>query len=196
MPRTISVNRIRDFNSGILKQFPKVLMMFWSMRDGGAPRLLLSGWRRRGSRSGDDLAGASLAFDLRPGRRAEGVGDDGQLARQLAVAKNLHTLDRPVGEARLAQRGDIHLRPIGELVQGIEIHSHVAGRVARIVETPLRDAADERDLAALEPNADGTARACGLALAAAAGSFAVAARFTLAQAFAPMLGARAGFEVV
>ena len=68
--------------------------------------------------------------------------------------------------------------------------------MACIVESTLGDAANERHLTAFKANPDRAAGARSLALAAAAAGFAVAAGFALAKAFAPMLGARARFQIM
>jgi hypothetical protein len=68
--------------------------------------------------------------------------------------------------------------------------------VPGVVETALGYAADERHLAAFKPNANGTAGTRGLALAAAAGSFAVTAAFALPDSFPAVLGAGPMFEIM
>jgi hypothetical protein len=63
----------------------------------------------------------------------------------------------------------------------------------RVVETTFRNPANQRHLAAFESNTNRTAGTGGLPFAAPAGCFAVPAGFTLAKAFATMLGAGVRF---
>ena len=62
--------------------------------------------------------------------------------------------------------------------------------------TALGNAADERHLAAFKADANRAAGAGGLALAATAAGFAMAAGFTLAEPLAAMLGTGTGFQIV
>ena len=121
---------------------------------------------------------------------------DCQFFRQIPVAEDLDSGGASVGEARLAHSIEIDPRPFIKLIQGFHIYREIADGVAGVVEAALRDAADEGHLAALESDANGTARAGGLAFATATAGFAVPAGFALAQAFSPVLGARTGFEIV
>jgi hypothetical protein len=68
--------------------------------------------------------------------------------------------------------------------------------MARVVKPALGNAPNQGHLATLETDANGTAGAGGLAFAAASAGFAVAARFTLAQPLATVLGAGARFEIM
>jgi hypothetical protein len=68
--------------------------------------------------------------------------------------------------------------------------------MADVVESALGDAADEGHLTPFETDANGTAGAGSLALAAASAGLAVAGSFALAKAFAAMFGTGTGFEVV
>src|SRR5437762_3448991 len=81
-------------------------------------------------------------------------------------------------------------------MERIKIHRDIARGVPRVVETALRDAANQRHLPAFETDPNRTAGARGLVFAAAAGSLAMAAGFTVAEAFTAMLGAGTWFEVV
>jgi hypothetical protein len=68
--------------------------------------------------------------------------------------------------------------------------------MARVVKTALRDAPDQRHLAAFKADADRTAGARGLAFATTAAGFAVAAGFTLAEALAAVFGAGTRLKIV
>ncbi len=103
---------------------------------------------------------------------------------------------RPLARPALAQCRLVHPRAVVERVQRFEIHRHVAGGVAGVVETALGNAPDQRHLAAFEADADGTAGTGGLALAAATAGLAVTAGFALAQPFAAVLGAGTRFKIV
>jgi acetaldehyde dehydrogenase (acetylating) len=70
------------------------------------------------------------------------------------------------------------------------------GAVVNIVKAALGNAADKRHLAALEPGADGTARAGRLALATTTAGFAAATGLTLAKTLATVLGAGTGFQIM
>src|ERR1051325_1914038 len=185
IPSNSTVKKIRDFSSGILKQLAKVLMMLANMKNSPADQ---SGFDRRGL--GDQLARAALALDLQTRARAERVRHNRQLLRQLAAAENLDAIGLAVGQADRAQRRLIDARAILKTVQRVEVDGDIRHGEAGVVEPALRDAAGQRHLAAFEADADRTARARGLALAAAAGGLAVAAGFTLAKTLSAMLGAR------
>src|SRR5262245_32096711 len=111
MARTMSVKKMRDFSSGILKQFRNVLMIFSIMRGASLLR------RRCGRLCFDDFACAALGFDLGPGGGAERVGRDGEFPGQFTIPKNLDAFDGAIGEAGLADGGDIDAGAIVELVQ-------------------------------------------------------------------------------
>jgi hypothetical protein len=68
--------------------------------------------------------------------------------------------------------------------------------MTRVVEAPLGDTPNQRHLAAFEADADGTAGTGGLTFSAATAGLAMPAGFALAQTFAPMFGAGAGFQIV
>jgi len=144
----------------------------------------------------DQLTGAPELFNLGPGRRAESMRFDGQFAGQFAIAQNLDALYPSLGQARSAQSGLIHGSAFVEIVQRLQINRDVANGEARIVEAALGNAADQWHLAALKSDANGTARTGRLAFAAPSAGLAVAAGFTLAEAFAAVLGAGAWFEIV
>src|SRR5882757_9269706 len=144
----------------------------------------------------DDFAGAAFGFDFGPGRGAEGVGADREFAREVAIPENLDSRHRTIGQTRAAQGRFVHSSAIVEAVQGFEINGHVKGGVPGIVEPALGNTADERHLAAFEADADRTTGAGSLALATASAGLAVAARFTLAEAFTAVLGTGAGFQIV
>src|SRR5207237_195508 len=82
MASTMSVKRIRDFSSGILKKLLKVLaiaesMISWSFR--GRLYYLFGG---------NDFTSAAFGFNLGASRGAKGMGADGQLPGQFSAAKN------------------------------------------------------------------------------------------------------------
>src|SRR5438445_1458132 len=114
MASTMSVNRIRDFSSGILKQLLKVLAIAASMLMSYKIRNPKSEGRKRdwgrilefrhsdwfgqlhlSLRGGlyhlfraNDLTSAAFGFDLGASRGAEGMGADGQFPGQFSAAKN------------------------------------------------------------------------------------------------------------
>ena len=90
----------------------------------------------------------------------------------------------------------INLRAIVKFVQLADVDANVSDRKSSVVKTALRDAADERHLAAFKADADAAAGTRGLAFAAATAGFAVAAGFTLAQPFPGMPGAGTRFKVM
>ena len=136
---------------------------------------------------------AAFGFDLRLGRGAECMGANGQLSCQFTVAENLDAsaLCHWPGQ-RCAERL-IHARAVFELIQRFQIHRDVTRGMARVVETALGDAANERHLTTFETDADRAAGAGGLAFATATAGFAVTAGFTLAEPLAAVLGARTRF---
>src|SRR5262245_45210636 len=137
---------------------------------------------------GDDFAGAAFGLDLRPGRGAESMGADGQFAGEVAITEDLDPSNRPIGQARAAQSGFIHSSAVVEPIQGFEIDGQINRRVPGIVEPALGNAANERHLAAFKADADRAAGTGSLALATASAGLAVAAGFTLAEAFPAVLG--------
>jgi hypothetical protein len=144
----------------------------------------------------DQLTGAAFGFNFLPGGGAESMSADGKFAGEVAVAEDFDAIDAAVGEAGVAQNGFINAGAVLEPVQGVEVDREITGGMAGVVEAALGNTADERHLAAFEPDPDGAAGACGLAFATAAAGFAVAAGFALAQPFAAVPGARTGFQIV
>src|SRR5215208_1329326 len=118
MASTTSVKMMRDFSSGILKQFAKVLKMLLNMPwiRSAAPFTSFSRLRR------DNFAGTAFAFNFCPRRGTEGVRSDGQFLREFPVAQNLDSCGLPVRQTGFAKLLQIHARPIAELIQGLEIH--------------------------------------------------------------------------
>ena len=112
---------------------------------------------------------------------------------QFTVAEDFDSARGAIGQADRAQRGFVHARSVVKLIQLADVHRYELFREARIVEPALGNAPDERHLATLKTNADGTARTCRLAFAATAAGFAVAAGFALAEPLAPMFGTGTGF---
>ena len=108
---------------------------------------------------------------------------------------------RSLGQASLqpeaiVQGAFLNSSAIVEGIQRLDIDRQIARAETDIVEAPLGNTADERHLAALESNANGTAGTCGLAFTAATGGFAPTAGFTLTKPLAPMLRAGTRFKIV
>src|SRR6185312_11104858 len=118
---------------------------------------------------------------------------DGKLLGHITITEDLDAGAFAVGQANAAQRIEIHARAIFKNVQRFDVYGNVNRGVARVVETALRNAANERHLATLETDADRAAGPGRLALATASRRFAVTAGFTLAEPLAAMLGARTRF---
>jgi len=119
-----------------------------------------------------------------------------QFSRQLAVTENLVAFAAAIGKAGFAQRRFIDASAVIKLVQVLNIDRQITSGMARVVEAALGNAADERHLPTLEANADRAAGSRGLAFAASAAGFSVAAGFALAEPLAPMLGSRTRFEIM
>ena len=201
IPSTIMVKRMRDFNSGILKQLLRVLRMelnIYVMTGPVCPAALAGSFAFAfGRRFGlDQLAGASQFLYLGPRGGAERMRPDRQLARQFAVAQDFDPLFPAVGQAQAAQGRLIHRRAVLKVVERLQIDRNVAHGKAGVVKAPFWHAADQGHLAAFKSNPNRTARAGCLALAAAPAGLAVAAGFALAQPLAPMLGAGTRFKIV
>jgi hypothetical protein len=112
---------------------------------------------------------------------------DREFSSQVAISQDFDFADRTICEARVPKRRFIDARTVIELVQVGQIDGHVIGRVAGVVEAALRDSANERHLTTFEPDTNRAARSGGLAFTTATAGFAVAAGFTLTEAFAAML---------
>jgi hypothetical protein len=82
------------------------------------------------------------------------------------------------------------------MVEHIQIDGDVPHGELLVVEAAFGDATNQRHLAAFKSDANGTAGTGRLPFAAAAAGFAVAAGFTLAEAFAAVFGAGAWFKIV
>ena len=99
IPNTISVNKIRDFSSGILKQLLNVLRMDCehesSVTASGASRRFAASLPAR-----RPIGRPRLAFNLCPGRGAESVRCHRQFPGQFAVPRILIPSRRSVGQAR------------------------------------------------------------------------------------------------
>jgi len=118
---------------------------------------------------------------------------DGEFSGQLAIAEDFHTMSAAIGEAGLAQSRFIDASAIVEAIERLQIHRQISRRVPCVVETSFWNTANQWHLAAFKSNADGTAGAGSLALAAASAGFAVATRLALAETFTAVLGTRTGF---
>ena len=100
---------------------------------------------------------------------------DGKLAREFAVTQDLDPANRSIRKAGIAQGRFVYASTVFEPVQCLEIDRYVTDCMAGIVEPAFRNTANERHLTAFETDTDRTARASGLAFAAAAAGFAVTA---------------------
>src|ERR1035437_4663570 len=120
----------------------------------------------------------------------------GEFPAQFALAEDFDARPAAVGKPGGPQRWFVHPRAVVEMIEVAHVHGNVTRGVARVVEAALRNAADQRHLAAFKADAYRTARTRGLAFPAAAAGFAVAAGFALAKPLAAVLGAGAGFEIV
>src|SRR4051812_3444090 len=92
---------------------------------------------------------------------------DGQLLCQFAATEDFYSGSPTISQARFAQDIEIDARAFIKLVQSFQIDREITNSVADIIEPALGNAADERHLAALEADPDGTARAGCLPFAAA-----------------------------
>src|SRR5262245_46066506 len=150
--------------------------------------LFLLGLRRL-----DDDRAAQL-FDRRD-RRLGGARDfDGQLGLQFALAEQAHAVAHAAEQAGRHQVRTGHrlagVQALGpdRLWQSAQVHFHQV-EAEDVVEALLRQAAEQRHLAALEPF-DRHAGARGLALAAASAGLALARTDAAADADAALAGAR------
>ena len=144
----------------------------------------------------DQFTGAAFGFDFRFGGGAEGVSGNGEFTGEFAVAENFETVAWTVRKAGVAEDFFVHARAFVKAVEGFQIDGQIASGVAGVVEAALGDAADERHLAAFEADADRTAGAGSLPLAAPSAGLAVAAGFTLAKPLAAMFGSGTRLEIV
>src|SRR5256885_3677396 len=166
--RQRSVKRIFSFSSGTLNRLGSRGAVIRSARDRTA-RLL----------------------DLRAGGGRHRHTLDAELALDVPHAEQLDGAVRPATQPRAEQRAGRHLHPLGEPAQVPDVHD-LCRLFERVGEAALRDAADERHLAAFEPGPGLTARARGLALPSPAGGLtdAGAGPATLADAGAVRAGRR------
>jgi len=121
---------------------------------------------------------------------------DREFFGQFAVAKDLDAVRPAIGQTDRAQSRLIHPRAVVKPIQFADVHHNELFRKARVVESTLGNTPDERHLATFKADADGAARTRRLAFAATTARFAMAAGFTLAEPFARMLCARAGFQIM
>src|SRR5256712_12353977 len=137
-----SVKRIFSFSSGTLNRLGSLGAVTGSARDGAA-RLL----------------------DLRAGRGRHRHALHAELALHVAHAEQLDGAVRPAHQPGTEQRLRCDLGPLRELAQMPDV-DHLCRLLERVREAALRDAADERHLAAPGTRARLPARARGPALAA------------------------------
>src|SRR5256885_3913896 len=138
--RQRSVKRIFSFSSGTLNRLGSRGAVIRSARDRAA-RLL----------------------DLRAGGGRHRHALDAELTFDVPHAEQLDGAVRPAHQPRTEQRVGRDLHALGEPAQVPDVH-HLCRLFERVGETALRDAADERHLAALQPRPGLTPRARGLAL--------------------------------
>src|SRR5438874_2041938 len=138
-----SVKRIFSFSSGTLNRL-------------GSRGAVIGGSARDG---------AARLLDLRAGRSRHRHALHAELTLHVPHAEQLDRAVRPAHQAGAEQRVRRDLDALGELAQVPDVH-HLGGLLERVREAPLRDAADERHLPALEPGAYLAALARRLALAA------------------------------
>ena len=166
-----------------------------AMMSGWAVAWKKRGWRRSNT---ERAANADLwhrLLELREKHRVTFVWVRGHAGRkenercdQLACA----ALRQP----NAAQSRLVHPGPFLENIKRLHVDGDVTGAVAGVVETALWDAPNQRHLAAFKSDADGTARAGGLAFATATAGLAMAAGFALTEPLATVLGTGARFEIV
>src|SRR5438132_5768933 len=144
----MSVKRIFSFSSGTLNR--------------------LGIW---GAVTGSALDRAAGLLDLRPGGGRSGAALHGELPGTVAHAEQLAGMVRPAHQTGAEQGLGSHLDPVGELREVSHV-DHLRGLPERVREAALRDAPDERHLAALESGARLAAGPRGLPLASSAGRLA------------------------
>jgi hypothetical protein len=96
----------------------------------------------------------------------------------------------------LAQCRFIDCCAVLKAVERFQIDWDVADGEPGIAKAAFGDAPNQGHLPAFKPNANRTAGSGCLALSTASAGFAVTAGFTLAEAFAAVLGTRARLEIV
>jgi hypothetical protein len=124
------------------------------------------------------------------------VSTDIELSVQFPITQDFNAIARAVSEAGFAQSSLVHSSIVFKIVESAQIDRQKARAVAGVVEAALGNATDERHLTAFETNSNRTARARGLAFAAASAGFSMAGGFALAQAFATVFGAGTRFKIV
>src|SRR2546422_4399849 len=148
MKRQRSVKRIFSFSSGTLNR--------------------LGIW---GAVTGSALDRAAGLLELRPGRARHSDTLADELRGHVAHAEQLDGMVWPAHQAGAEQRLGSHLDPVRELREVPHV-DHLRGLPERVGEAALRDAPDERHLAALESGARLAAGPRRLPLAASAGRLA------------------------
>src|SRR2546430_17197555 len=148
MKRQRSVKRIFSFSSGTLNR--------------------LGIW---GAVTGSALDRSAGLLDLRPGGGRDGDALNDELPGHVAHAEQLDRMVRPAHQASAEQRLGSHLDPVRELREVPHV-DYLRGLAERVGEAALRDAPDERHLAALESGARLAAAPRRLPLAASAGRLA------------------------
>src|SRR5690606_37945243 len=91
IPNTSRVKMMRDFSSGILKQFANVLAMAAIMWWAGY-------WRILGLGLSSNLTSSAFGLDLLPGGSAESTGSDEKLLFEFPCSEDLNSIGRPIGE--------------------------------------------------------------------------------------------------
>src|SRR5262249_38153562 len=147
---------------------------FQSLSAGEAPanggELGLRLWRRFGHYQ---IAAASFGLNFRLRGRAKGMSAHAELLGQVAITEDLNPIGAAIRQSNASQCRFINHGTVIEPVQCLQVNRQVMRAVTRIVESTLRDAADQRHLAALESDPDRTAGPGRLAFAAPAAGLAV-----------------------
>ncbi len=142
-PARQSVNKMRDFSSGILAQLPNVLKMERNMNQSSV-RPSTAGLRPATSQVPPLASILALADAL------NALAITVSFLVKSPVPRILMPSERPLDKADGAQRRFVHARAVVKLVQVGDIDRVVCRRETRVVETAFRDAADERHLAAFK----------------------------------------------
>ena len=122
-------------------------------------------------------------------------GYDGKFLLQRSAAKDFHSMERLADQSGLQQRGFIHRRAVREVIQIAEVHHCVLRPEYGIVEPALRNAPNERHLAALEAETNAAAAAGLLSFVTLAAGLPVATALATAQPLHAAAGSGTRFEI-
>jgi hypothetical protein len=123
------------------------------------------------------------------------MGAHRKFSGQFAGAQDFDA-EGAIGQTGAAKRALVHAGTVFKLIEFVKVYHQVAHFMARIIETALGNTADQRHLAAFETYANRTSGTGCLPLATASARFAMAAGFTLTEAFAAVFGSGTRFEIV